>query len=139
MNSQAVSAALAATTAIRAAAFHPGRVRAGRTPCKITCDILQFSRIALHILGLMACDIPVDETSERNEQPPGRALPSRQVPVTAAWQTEMQRRRTAYEQRRARWTEAWRRGTTPEPPLETDQPRARSRTIFDKRQYRFDF
>lgn len=61
------------------------------------------------------------------------------VPGTAAWLAEMARRRTAYAERRARWTDAQLRGSVPEPPTETDRPGARGRTIYDKRQYRFEF
>ena len=62
------------------------------------------------------------------------------ITVAAAWRDEMQRRRVAYAARRARWTQAWHRGGQPEPPIDTDNPSGRlSRTIHDRRQFRFDF
>ncbi|MCW3477461.1 hypothetical protein [Limobrevibacterium gyesilva] len=46
----------------------------------------------------------------------------------------------AYAARRRRWTEAWLRRERPEPPTETERPDGRrSRTIYDRRQFRFDF
>ena len=62
------------------------------------------------------------------------------VPVTAEWQAEMQRRRSAYAKRRLLWTEAWFAGARAEPPTDDEAPTPRSgRTIHDKRQFRFDF
>jgi hypothetical protein len=73
-----------------------------------------------------------------DHEPPIR-VPARVI-VTAAWRQEMQRRRDAYAERRKRWTDAWLRDVRPEPPHETEEPhRRRSRTIYDPRQYRFDF
>jgi hypothetical protein len=69
--------------------------------------------------------------------PPDKEPPL-QVPVTAAWLAEQTRKRAAYEARRARWVEAWSRGGQPEPPTETGSGPKRSRTIYDKRQFRFD-
>ena len=65
---------------------------------------------------------------------------STRVPVTSAWQAEMERRRLAYADRRRRWTKAWLAGTDPEPPTDDGESRRRAgRTIHDKRQFRFDF
>ena len=66
--------------------------------------------------------------------------PPARVPVTTAWLDEMRRRQAAYEARRARSTDAWHRDEKPEPPTDTDsQTSRRSRTIHDRRQFRFDF
>jgi hypothetical protein len=65
--------------------------------------------------------------------------PPLHVPVTSAWREEMQRRQAEYAARRARWTGAILRGAAPEWPSETGHSGGRGRTIFDKRQLRFDF
>jgi hypothetical protein len=65
--------------------------------------------------------------------------PPPHVPVTSAWREEMQRRQSEYAARRARWTNAILRGAAPDWPSETGHSGGRGRTIFDKRQLRFDF
>ena len=61
------------------------------------------------------------------------------TPMTAEWLAEQQLKQAAYVARRARWTNAVRRGVEPEPPTETEhRPERRSRTISDRRQLRLD-
>lgn len=71
---------------------------------------------------------------EEAEQPTS----SSRAPVTAAWIDEQRRLQMAYATSRAAWTQAWYRGREPEPPTETER-RSRSGTVFDRRQYRFNF
>jgi len=69
---------------------------------------------------------------------PETTQPAR-VPVTAAWLDETKRLQAAYAARRARWTDAHRRGEQLEPPTETERRGERgSRTIYDRRQFCFD-
>jgi hypothetical protein len=60
------------------------------------------------------------------------------APLSAAWQAEQARKRAAYEESRRIWTQAWLNDEAPEPPTDTDPPNRRSRTIHDKRQFRFN-
>ena len=63
------------------------------------------------------------------------------VQITTAWQAEMERRQADYAARRKRHTQAYLRGEQPEPPTDTgsERPGRGSRTIIDKRQFRFEF
>jgi len=72
--------------------------------------------------------------AEETEQPTSTA----RAHVTATWLDEQRRLQMAYADSRAAWTQAWYRGRKPEPPTETER-RSRSGTVFDRRQYRFDF
>jgi hypothetical protein len=68
-----------------------------------------------------------------------RELPAHAT-ITGTWLDEMRRRQEDYAARRRRWTEAWHRGSGPEPPTDDDAPGSRrSRTIHDLPQFRFDF
>lgn len=81
-----------------------------------------------------------DSEAERDRRMADGPDRSTRVPVTVAWQAEVERRRLAYADRRRRWTKAWLGGTHPEPPTDDGEfGRRTGRTIHDNRQFRPDF